>query len=234
MTVNKARILVIDDEKAIRKFLIAALGQGYHVFEASTGSEGISAAATHHPDLILLDLGLPDMDGIVVTQRLREWTKTPILILSVREDESGKIAALDAGADDYVTKPFGTGELLARIRVALRRAEQAGVSDALFDDGWLKVDLAARIVSINGVATQLTPNEYDLLRLFIAHRGKVLTHKFILQQVWGDNYSDGHHLLQVNVSNLRKKIEQDPAQPQRIRTEPGVGYRFTAEPASGN
>jgi two-component system KDP operon response regulator KdpE len=178
--------------------------------------------------LIILDLGLPDMDGIEVTRRLREWTQTPIIILSVREQETDKIQALDAGADDYLTKPFGVGELTARIRVAMRHAAPAE-NQPVFVKGGLTVDQARRLVMVKGNEVALTPTEYDLLKLLIRHAGKVITHNQILRQVWGQAYADQSHLVRVNISNLRHKIEADPTQPQFIVTEPGVGYRFRVE-----
>jgi two-component system, OmpR family, KDP operon response regulator KdpE len=220
------RVLVVDDERAIRRYLHAALNaQGYTVYEASNGQEALNSAVTDRPDLIILDLGLPDIDGVEVTQRLREWTHIPILILSVREQESDKIAALDAGADDYLTKPFSSGELMARLRVALRRTMQA-TSEPVFEIGGLKVDLAHRQVTEAGREIVLTPTEYDLLRVLVQNAGKVLTHHQLLRQVWGSAYEAEAHLLRVNMSNLRHKIEPDPARPLYILTEPGVGYRM--------
>jgi two-component system KDP operon response regulator KdpE len=223
------RVLVIDDERSIRRFLRASLSaHGYEVFEAATGREGLSQVAIHRPDLIILDLGLPDVEGVEVTQRLREWTRIPIIILSVREQEADKIAALDAGADDYLTKPFGVGELMARLRVALRHAAQIDV-DPIFTTGDLTVDLARRQVTVSGREIQLTPTEYDLLKLLATHAGKVLTHQHILRQVWGVGYANELHLLRVNISNLRRKIEPDPTRPTYLHTEPGVGYRLRTD-----
>ncbi len=223
------RVLVIDDERAIRRFLRASLtAHGYTVFEAADGQEGLNAVVTNRPDLIILDLGLPDIDGLEVTQQLREWTQTPIIILSVREQEADKVAALDAGADDYLTKPFGTGELIARLRVALRHANQSSTRP-VFTTGRLTVDLTRRLVKVSNEDVQLTPTEYELLKLMVAHAGKVLTHRHILRQVWGVGYATDLHLLRVNISNLRHKIEPDPARPQYILTEPGVGYRLRTE-----
>jgi two-component system, OmpR family, KDP operon response regulator KdpE len=225
-----ARVLVIDDEPAIRRFLRASLtSRGYDLYEACNGNEGLQSVPIVRPDLIILDLGLPDVDGIEVTRALREWTQTPIMILSVRNQESDKIAALDAGADDYLTKPFGVGELQARMRAALRRALGSN-SGFVFTAGDLKVDLVRRIVQVNGNKVQLTPTEYDLLKVLIRHVDKVLTHRHIIREVWGGTcYEDEMHLLRVNVSNLRRKLEPDPARPRHILTEPGVGYRFLAE-----
>ena len=222
-----ARILVIDDERPIRRFLRTALAaHHYEVFEAENGQEALSLAAEKRPDLIILDLGLPDLDGIEVTRRLREWTQTPVIILSVRDQESDKIAALDAGADDYLTKPFGVGELTARLRVALRHAAPAGDDEPVFAVEGLRVDLAHRTVTREGSEVSLTPTEYDLLKLLIQNAGKVMTHRQLLRQVWGAAYEDQTHLLRVNISNLRGKIEADAAQPRILLTEPGVGYRL--------
>ena len=223
------RVLVVDDEPAIRRFLRVSLGaHGCTVFEASNGQEALAGVTAHRPDLVILDLGLPDIDGLEVTRQLRGWTHLPIIILSVRGEEAQKIAALDAGADDYLTKPFGTGELLARMRAAVRRASSPAV-EPLFATGSLTVDLARRLVAMNGVAVQLTPTEYDLLRLLVTHAGKVLTHHQLLREVWGAGYETEAHMLRVNISNLRRKIEPDPARPQYILTEPGVGYRLQTE-----
>lgn len=220
------RILVIDDETAIRRFLRSALSsKEFYLHEAESGQGGLSAAASFRPDVILLDLGLPDMDGIEVLRRIREWSKTPVIILSVREHEEVKVAALDSGADDYLTKPFGVGELLARIRAALRRSLKLP-EEPVFTSGELVVDLTKRHVSAHGVEVQLTPTEYDLLRLLITHAGKVLTHSQILKQIWGAAYQEQSQVLRVTISNLRKKIEQNPSRPKQITTEPGVGYRL--------
>jgi two-component system KDP operon response regulator KdpE len=224
MTTNQ-RVLVVDDEASIRRYLRAALGaQGLTVYETATGLEAINAVLSHRPDIIILDLGLPDIDGIEVTRRLREWSQTPIIVLSVREAEQDKIAALDAGADDYLTKPFGTGELLARMRVALRK-QTANPSEPIFQSGGLTVDFSRRIVMVNEMEIQLTPTEYDLLKVLVTHAGKVITHHQLLRQVWGEGYDD-MHILRVNISNLRGKLEPDPTRPTYIHTEPGVGYRL--------
>jgi len=223
---DRLRVLVVDDERAIRRFLKPVLeAHQYTVLEAETGVAALTAAATDRPDVIILDMGLPDMEGVEVTRRLREWTAVPILILSVREQETDKIAALDAGADDYLTKPFGMGELLARLRVALRRMAPS-VAKPRFEFGALVVDLARRLVILNQEEIALTPTEYDLLRLLVQNAGKVLTHHQLLRQVWGLGYENELHLLRVNVSNLRRKIEADPSRPHYIVTEPGVGYRL--------
>ena len=225
MTENLPRILVVDDERPIRRFLNASLSGKYIVSEAANGEEAIRAVTGERPDLVILDLGLPDLDGVEVTRRLREWTQIPIIIVSVREQETDKIAALDAGADDYLTKPFGAGELMARIRVALRRSAQ-GENEPVFTSGNLSVDLTLRVVMIDGQPITLTPTEYDLLKTLIKYAGKVLTHRQLLRTVWGNSYESDTHILQVNISNLRRKIEPDPARPTHIVTEPGVGYRL--------
>jgi two-component system KDP operon response regulator KdpE len=223
------RVLVVDDEPAIRRFLRVSLGaHGYTVFEASNGQEALAGVAAHRPDLVILDLGLPDIDGLEVTRQLREWTHLPIIILSVRGEEAEKIAALDAGADDYLTKPFGTGELLARMRAAARRG-MSPAAEPLFSTGSLAVDLGRRLVSVDGATVQLTPTEYDLLRVLVTHAGKVLTHHQLLREVWGAGYEAEAHMLRVNISNLRRKLEPDPARPRYILTEPGVGYRLQTE-----
>jgi two-component system KDP operon response regulator KdpE len=225
VTENLPRILVVDDERPIRRFLSASLSGKYAISEAANGEEAILAVTTERPDLLILDLGLPDIDGVEVTRRLREWTQIPIIVISVREQENDKIAALDAGADDYLTKPFGAGELLARIRVALRRSGQTE-SEPVFISGNLKVDLTLRNVTVAEQPITLTPTEYDLLKTFIKHAGKVLTHRQLLRTVWGNTYESDTHILQVNISNLRRKIEPDLARPTHIVTEPGVGYRL--------
>ncbi len=226
MTEAGQRVLVVDDENSIRRYLHAALSaQGFAIYEAANGQEAVNAVVSHHPDIIILDLGLPDFDGIEVTRRLREWSQTPIIILSVREAENDKIAALDAGADDYLTKPFSTGELMARMRVAMRHL--AGKSDEpvlQVDD--LKMDLSRRLVTVNEEQISLTPTEYEILRLLLQNAGKVLTHHQLLRQVWGAAYESEMHILRVNISNLRRKIEPDPARPHYLLTEPGVGYRI--------
>lgn len=226
---NLPRILIVDDEAAIQRFLRTALDTGeFSLHQAENGHAALAAAAAAKPDIILLDLGLPDMDGVEVIRRIREWSPVPILVLSVREREDDKVQALDAGADDYLTKPFGVAELLARIRATLRRSlQQAPEPVYRIDD--LEVDLARRRVSIGGGEVQLTPTEYELLRLLVTHAGKVLTHGQILRQIWGTAYVEQPHVLRVNISNLRHKIEQDPSRPRYILTEPGVGYRLRAD-----
>ena len=224
------RVLVVDDERPIRRFLQVSLSaHGCTVFEAATGQEALAAVATDRPDVVILDVGLPDIDGIEVTRQLREWTQIPIIILSVREHEADKIAALDAGADDYLTKPFGVGELLARLRVALRHATQPA-GESTFATGDLTVDLVRRVVTVGGHEIQLTPTEYDLLRVLVTNAGKVLTHRQLLRQVWGVGYEGETHLLRVNMSNLRRKIEPEPTRPAYVITEPGVGYRLRGTP----
>jgi two-component system KDP operon response regulator KdpE len=225
MAETDLRVLVVDDERSIRRFLKASLGSQFVILEATNGEEALTAAATEHPDIIILDLGLPDMDGVEVTRRLREWTQIPIIIVSVREQERDKIAALDAGADDYLTKPFGVGELMARLRVALRRSAQIDM-EPVFTTGELVIDLNQREVRLNDQILALTPTEYDLLRTLAKHAGKVFTHDQLLRSVWGTAYESETHMLQVNISNLRRKIEPDPSRPIYIVTEPGVGYRL--------
>jgi two-component system KDP operon response regulator KdpE len=220
------KILVVDDERPIRRFLSASLGSRYTVLEAENGEDAIQAAAINHPDVIILDLGLPDLDGIEVTRRLREWTEVPVIVISVRDGEDDKVAALDAGADDYLTKPFGTSELLARIRVALRRSNKSETESVVYQNEDLLVDFMKREVRVKDRPVTLTPTEYNILQMLVNHAGKVLTHQQLIKKVWGGNYEVDAHLLRVNVSNLRRKIESDPLKPQHIITEPGVGYRL--------
>ena len=218
--------LVIDDEVQIRRLLRLTLeAHGYKVFEAATGKDGLLEAAQRRPEIVLLDLGLPDMDGVTILKRLREWSKVPVLVLSVRDRDEDKIAALDAGADDYVTKPFSTGELLARLRVAQRHV-QAGADTVVFRSGDLQVDLTARVVTLKGKEVKLTATEYSLLRLFVQHAGKVLTHRQILCDIWGPTYVEQTHYLRVYLAHLREKLEANPAQPKLFITESGVGYRL--------
>jgi two-component system, OmpR family, KDP operon response regulator KdpE len=220
------RVLVVDDEPAIRRFLCTSLtAHDYTVFEAANGQEALAGVLANRPDLVILDLGLPDLDGIEVTRLLRGWTAVPIIILTVQDEEGAKITALDAGADDFVTKPFGMGELLARMRVALRRAASPA-AEPVFTTGEMTVDLARRLVTVGGREVGLTPTEYDLLRVLVTHAGKVLTHRQLLRQVWGVAYQEETHLLRVNMSNLRRKLEPDASRPSLIITEPGVGYRL--------
>ena len=218
--------LVIDDEPQIRRLLRVTLeGNGFRVIDAPRGQEGLMQAAQCRPDVVLLDLGLPDMDGVEVLKRLREWSQVPVIVLSVRDRENDKVAALDAGADDYVTKPFGTNELLARLRVA-RRHTFGPVDLAVFRSGHLDVDLSARVVRAGGQDVRLTATEYALLRFFVQHAGKVLTHQQILREIWGPNQIDQTQYLRVYIAHLREKLEANPAQPELIITEPGVGYRL--------
>jgi two-component system KDP operon response regulator KdpE len=221
------RILVVDDEPQIQRFLRPALGAaGYEVLEAMTGSEALKAAATSAPDVIILDLGLPDMDGKDVVVNIRAWSQLPIIILSARDRESEKIAALDLGADDYIEKPFAIGELTARIRAALRhRIQMQGSQAQIFADG-LSIDIVKRSVIRDGKALRLTPKEYDLLVMLARHADRVVTHKTLLTSVWGVAHGDDLHYLRVFIGQLRGKVERDPADPKIIRTEPGVGYRF--------
>ena len=226
MTETGQRVLVVDDETSIRRYLRAALSaQGFTVYEAVNGQDALNAIIADRPDIIVLDLGLPDFDGIEVTRRLREWSQIPIIILSVREAEQDKIAALDAGADDYLTKPFSTGELMARMRVALRRLFSKP-DEPILKIGGLQMDVSSRIVTVDENQISLTPTEYDILRLLMQNAGKVLTHRQLLRQVWGTAYESEMHILRVNISNLRRKIESDPARPHYIVTESGVGYRL--------
>ena len=226
---DKVQVLVVDDEVQIRRFLRISLeAGGYHVYEAGTGKEAILIAAKVRPDLLILDLGLPDLNGIEVVKQVREWTKTPIIILSVRDADSDKVAALDAGADDYLTKPFSTEELLARLRVALRHT-QPEPDQRAFTTGDLHIDLTRRLVTLRGESVKLTPTEYALLRLMVQHAGRVLTHRQILKEVWGPAYIDESHYLRVYFSQLRQKLEDNPALPKYLLTEPGVGYRLAVD-----
>ncbi len=225
------RILIVDDEPAIRRVLRVNLEHhGFHVETAADGRTALNLAARWHPDLILLDLGLPDLDGLDIVKAVRARSNVPIIILSVRSAEREKVAALDLGADDYLTKPFGIAELLARIRVALRHAARLSQGTApLVRAGEIEVDLEARRVTVQGREVRLTPTEHELLKVFLAHPNKVLTDHFLLQQVWGPEFRHADHYLHVYVARLRKKLEPDPQQPRYIRTEPGVGYRFTVD-----
>jgi two-component system, OmpR family, KDP operon response regulator KdpE len=221
------RVLVADDEPQIRRFLrVSLIAQGYHISEAATGEQVLAKALAESPDLIVLDLGLPDMDGQDVIRRVREWSTVPIIVLSVRERESEKVRALDGGADDYITKPFGMEELMARIRTALRHRIQAEAKETVFHSDDLVVDLGKRLVTVAGRELKLTPKEYELLRLLVTHAGKVLTHQQLLRGVWGAGYTNEAQYLRVYIGQLREKIEVDPSQPRHIITEPGVGYRL--------
>ncbi|MEI6290378.1 MAG: response regulator [Chloroflexota bacterium] len=224
-SVHKKRILIVDDERAIRRFLRIALDQNYSVIEAENGQEGLQLAASGRPDLVILDLGLPDMHGIEVLTRLREWTQIPVIIVSVRESDRDKVTALDAGADDYLTKPFSIEELFARIRAALRNHADFE-SQPIFKNGSLVIDLALRSVKVNDQPVALTPTEYEIIRVLVKNAGKVLTHSQLIMAVWTGNYEANSHLLRVNISNLRRKIESNPLLPCHILTEPGVGYRL--------
>jgi two-component system, OmpR family, KDP operon response regulator KdpE len=225
-------LLVVEDETPMRRFLSAFLsGAGYRIVEATNGEEAISLAAMHRPDLVILDLGLPDMDGQQVLLKLREWLTAPIIILSIRNQDVQKIAALDSGANDYLTKPFSTGELLARIRAALRQANHGnlGADSPVFKAGDLKVDFAARRVFVRDAEVHVTPIEYKLLTTLVHHANKVLTHQFLLKEVWGPKKEESTQHLRVFMAGLRRKIEIDPAQPRYVLTEQGVGYRLAAE-----
>ena len=228
-------VLVIEDEPQMLKFLRASLGaEGYRVLEATTGSDGLSLARSHNPDLVLLDLGLPDMDGTDVTQKLRDWSATPILVISARGREDDKVRALDTGADDYLTKPFGTGELMARIRVARRHRDRGaqGRIDPVITVGDLSIDLDKRVVLAAGEEVHLTPNEYKLLAVLMKNAGKVLTHRQLLKEVWGPSYASQTQYLRVYMAQLRHKLERDAARPRYLVTEPGVGYRLEVEGGS--
>jgi two-component system KDP operon response regulator KdpE len=220
--------LIIDDEVQIRRLLRVALeAENYKVLEANAGRQGLTEIANRRPDIILLDLGLPDMQGIEVLKRLREWSETPVVVLTVRDDEQEKVAALDAGAEDYVTKPFGTPELLARMRAAQRKTRPAE-EISIFKHGDLVVDLSSHIVTRGGHEAKLTATEYAMLRLFVRHPGRVLTHRYILREIWGPKSEEHRQYLRVYVTHLRQKIEPNPVNPSLIRTEPGIGYRFAA------
>jgi len=228
-------VLVVEDEAPMRAFLRASLSsRGFCVVEAGTAAEAITLATSHNPELVLLDLGLPDLDGLQLTRQLREWSRAPIIVLSARGREQDKVDVLDAGADDYLTKPFGVQELLARMRVALRHAAMVDRSDEpVLDVGALRLDFARREVALAGRALRLTPIEYRLLSLLARNAGKVLTHRHILQEVWGPGHADDAHYLRVYMAQLRRKIETDPAQPRILITEPGVGYRLRDDPPPG-
>lgn len=230
---EKELILLIEDEPQMRRFLrITLKTQGYRLVEAATAQEGLMQATTRNPDVVLLDLGLPDLDGLEVTRRLREWTQTPIIVISAREQEQDKVKALDAGADDYLTKPFNAGELLARLRVALRHAvrQQAGRQEPVFTLHNLRVDLAQRQVLLDGKEVHLTPIEYKLLTTLIRHAGKVITHRQLLQEVWGPVHTNEVGYLRVYMTQLRHKLEADPARPRFLTNEPGIGYRLKYDP----
>lgn len=228
MTGPAPLLLVIEDDPQMLRFLRASLAtHGYRLVESTTGADGLAQAAARCPEVILLDLGLPDLDGLEVTQRLREWTQTPIIVLSARGQDEDKIKALDAGADDYLTKPFSVGELIARIRVALRHAARAGERDEpIFEVGDLRVELGKRQVWARGEEVHLTPTEYRLLAVLVRHAGRVVTHRQLLNEVWGPSYVEHTHYLRVFMGQLRHKLEADPARPRHLVNEPGVGYRL--------
>ena len=233
MSQDNGLILLIEDEPQMQRFLrIVLQGQGYRFIEAQTGQEGLVQAATRSPDIILLDLGLPDIDGLEVTRRLREWSDIPIIVLSAREQEQDKIKALDAGADDYLTKPFGAGELLARIRVAIRHKvmQQSTTGEPVFILDNLRVDMSLRQVFLNEQEVHLTPIEYKLLTVLIQNAGKVITHNQLLKEVWGPSYSKETQYLRVYMTQLRHKLELDPARPRFLINEPGIGYRLKIDP----
>jgi two-component system KDP operon response regulator KdpE len=231
MSELKPVIVAIEDDPQIRRFLRTGLeSRGFQIHEAETGAQGLAEAANRRADLVLLDLGLPDMDGVEIVRKIREWSTLPVIVLSARASETDKVAALDAGADDYLTKPFGLGELLARIRVALRHA-QAGAQDkgGVFCVANLKVDLARRHIHVDGKEVHLTPIEYRLLAVLVKYAGRVLTHRQLLKEVWGPGYVERSHYLRVHMAALRHKLEADPARPRFLLTEAGVGYRLAAE-----
>jgi two-component system KDP operon response regulator KdpE len=222
----KSVALIIDDEVQIRRLLRVVLeGENYQVHEAETGQQGLKEIATRKPGVILLDLGLPDLEGLEVLKRLREWSEAPVIVLTVRDDVREKVSALDSGADDYVTKPFSTPELLARLRAAQRKTRPEE-EISVFKNGDLVIDLTARVVTRGGREIKLTATEYSLLRLFVKHPGRVLTHRYILREIWGPKSEEHRQYLRVYITHLRQKIEADPARPSLISTQPGIGYRF--------
>ena len=225
---HSLRVLIVDDEKTVRRFLKATLhAQGYQIFEAADGKEALEASVSSHPDAVILDLGLPDMDGVEVIRKIRKRSKTPIIILSVRDDESDKIDALDAGADDYLTKPFNPGEMLARLRAVMRRLVPKN-GGTLYKAGKLIIDIAKHTAELNGRPVNLTPTEYDVLKVLVMSAGNVVTHRHILRAVWNksEDMEGVSHLLRVTISNLRDKLEPDPDRPAYVLTEPGIGYRL--------
>jgi two-component system, OmpR family, KDP operon response regulator KdpE len=224
------RVLVIDDEPQIQRALRAGLERnGYIVLSAASGDQGLDLAAEHPPDIVILDLAMPGMDGFKVCLELRKWSKMPIIVLTVRDSEEDKIRALDSGADDYLTKPFGVGELLARMRAVLRRTIGSEADEPVFRTDNLEIDYAQRRVLVSGQEVHLTPTEYDLLRCMVQHRNRVLTHRQLLTKVWGAEYAEDSHTLRVHIANLRNKLEPDPTRPKYIRTETRIGYRFISE-----
>jgi two-component system KDP operon response regulator KdpE len=230
MTSERPVVVIIEDEPQIRRFLRTSLDANeFTVHESETGKQGLVECATRRPEVVILDLGLPDMDGVEVIRQLREWSSVPVIVLSARSQETDKIAALEAGADDYVVKPFGVGELIARVRVALRHSASVGEEpQSVFRAGEIEVDLVNRRVRRAGADVHLTPTEYRLLVVMVKHPGKVLTQRFLLKEVWGPGYVKSAHYLRIYMANLRKKLEADPAQPRHLLTETGVGYRFDA------
>jgi two-component system KDP operon response regulator KdpE len=228
MSTPGALVLVIEDEPQMRRFIRASLeAHGFQVDEASNGAEALALATSRNPDVILMDLGLPDIDGIDLTRRLREWSRTPVIVISARGREADKVSALDAGADDYLTKPFGVDELLARIRVALRHAHDTQrTEESALEFGNVRIDFARREVKVGDGEVHLTPTEYKMLSLLARNAGRVLTHRQIIREVWGPSYAGQTHHVRVHMAELRKKIESDPARPQLLLTEPGVGYRL--------
>jgi two-component system, OmpR family, KDP operon response regulator KdpE len=224
------RVLIVDDEPQIRRALRVGLERaGYSVLASSCAEEALDLASTHPPDLVILDLAMPGTDGFGVLSELRQWSSVPVIVLTVRDDEQDKIRALDLGADDYLTKPFGVGELMARIRAILRRSGSVETEEPIFRTGDLEIDFARRTVTLSGDLVKLTPIEYDLLKCFAHFRNRVLTHRQLLSKVWGAEYADDPHTLRVHVANLRNKIEPDPTRPKYIHTETRVGYRFQSE-----
>jgi two-component system KDP operon response regulator KdpE len=228
MSTAGALVLVVEDEPQMRRFIHASLSaHGYQVGEAATGAEALALATSRNPDVVLMDLGLPDMDGIDLTRRLREWSRVPVIVISARGREADKVSALDAGADDYLTKPFGVDELLARIRVALRHTRDSQTNDEVpLEFGNVRIDLLRREVKVGDREVHLTPTEYKMLTLLARNAGRVLTHRQIIREVWGPSYAGQNHHVRVHMAELRKKIEPDPARPKLIITEPGVGYRL--------
>jgi two-component system, OmpR family, KDP operon response regulator KdpE len=227
--INGIKLLVIDDELAIRRFLqISLKAQGYDVYEATSGIEGLQMVTAVHPDLVILDLGLGDLDGLTVLKRLREWSEVPVIILTVRASDSDKVALLDAGANDYLTKPFSAAELQARIRAALRLTKSA-VEEPIFRCGQLEIDFALHVVKKSGREVRLTVTEYEMLKLLVRNADKLITQRQLLKEVWGINAIEHTHYLRVYIGQLRKKLEDDPSRPQYIITEPGMGYRFRSE-----
>ena len=228
--VSEPLVLVVDDEPPIRRFLRATLStRGFRIAEAATAGEALEKLAASPPDVVLLDLGLPDRDGLDVLVELRGWSTVPVIVLSARQKEPDKVAALDAGADDYLSKPFGTDELLARMRVALRHAARPGGASPVYRAGELVVDLEARLVTIRGNEVHLTPHEFKLLAMLVRNAGRVLTHRQLLREVWGPEYGDENHYVRVYMAQLRRKLEREPARPRYLKSEPGVGYRLIAE-----